>query len=128
MTETPETVTNQEKAPIDRVMDTVNGLFEVIDTLLDVDTAPPEDGGEDVTPGASADTSTFPDTPTVTPARRLLDITGELIDIARKLADAETPGYWQEFTDDEAELVGAFDEDAISEEEAYRASFDNPDA
>ncbi len=115
MTETPETATNQEKAPIDRVMDTVNELFEVIDTLLDVDTVPPADGGEDVTPA-------------VTPARRLLDITGELIDIARKLADAETPGYWQEFTDDEAELVGAFDEDAISEEEAYRASFDSPDA
>ena len=126
MTETPETTTNQEKAPIDRVMDTVNELFEVIDTLLDVDTVHPADGGENVTPGASADT--FPDAPAVTPARRLLDITGELIDIARKLADAETPGYWQEFTDDEAELVGAFDEDAISEEEAYRASFDNPDA
>lgn len=48
--------------------------------------------------------------------------------IVRKLIDAETPGYWSEFTDEEAALAGAFDEDAISEEDAYKASFDNPDA
>lgn len=47
--------------------------------------------------------------------------------IIRKLIDAETPGYWSEFTDEEAEFAGAFDEDAISEEDAYKASFDNPD-
>ena len=47
--------------------------------------------------------------------------------VIEKLIDAETPGYWSEFTDEEAEMAGAFDEDAISEEAAYNASFDNPD-
>ena len=43
-----------------------------------------------------------------------------------KLVDAETPGYWAEFTDDEAALAGYFPENALSEEAAYDASFDNP--
>lgn len=47
--------------------------------------------------------------------------------VVRKLIDAETPGYWSEFTDEEAELAGAFEDDAITEEAAYEASFDNPE-
>jgi hypothetical protein len=43
-----------------------------------------------------------------------------------KLVDAETPGYWAEFTNGEAVLAGYFPEDALSEEAAYDASFDNP--
>ena len=51
------------------------------------------------------------------------DMLGTVID---KLADAETPGYWAEFTREEAEMAGAFTENALSEEAAYDASFDNP--
>lgn len=46
--------------------------------------------------------------------------------VVDKLIDAETPGFWAEFTDEEAMFAGAFDEDAISEDTAYAASFDNP--
>lgn len=46
--------------------------------------------------------------------------------VVDKLIDAETPGYWAEFTGEEAWFAGAFDEDAISEDAAYAASFDNP--
>jgi phage-related tail fiber protein len=46
--------------------------------------------------------------------------------IIDKLVDAETPGYWAEFTNDEATLAGYFPEEALSEEAAYDASFDNP--
>lgn len=47
--------------------------------------------------------------------------------IAEKLADAETPGFYALFTDEEAAIAGAFVEDAIGEEAAFAASFDNPD-
>ncbi len=43
-----------------------------------------------------------------------------------KLVDAETPGYWAEFTSEEAAMAGFFQESAISEEAADDASFDNP--
>lgn len=53
--------------------------------------------------------------------------TGMLHSVIDKLIEAETPGFWSEFTDEEAELAGAFDEDAITEDAAYEASFDNPE-
>ncbi len=62
------------------------------------------------------------------PAGQTTPVADQTETIVRKLIDAETPGYWSEFTVEEAALAGAFDEDAISEEDAYKASFDNPDA
>lgn len=47
--------------------------------------------------------------------------------INEKLLDAETPGFYALFTDEEAAAVGAFDDDAISEEAALLGSYDNPD-
>lgn len=44
-----------------------------------------------------------------------------------KLSDAEIPGFYAMFSPEEAEAIGAFDEDALSDEDAYLASFDNPD-
>lgn len=44
-----------------------------------------------------------------------------------KLHDAETPGFYALFTDAEAAAAGAFEEDAISGEVAFAASYDNPD-
>ncbi len=43
-----------------------------------------------------------------------------------KLVDAETPGYWAEFSIEEAAMAGFFQESALSEDAAYDASFDNP--
>ena len=47
--------------------------------------------------------------------------------INEKLMDAETPGFYALFTDEEAVLAGAFDDDAIGEESALVGSYDNPD-
>jgi hypothetical protein len=58
---------------------------------------------------------------------RLETATGMLHSVIDKLIEAETPGFWSEFTDEEAELAGAFDEDAVTEDAAYEASFDNPE-
>lgn len=53
--------------------------------------------------------------------------TGTRMDIINeKLQDAETPGFFALFTDEEAAAVGAFDDDAISEEAALLGSYDNP--
>lgn len=41
-----------------------------------------------------------------------------------KLEDAKTLGYQAEFAPDEAEVAGAFVEDALSEEEALESSTD----
>ncbi len=41
-----------------------------------------------------------------------------------KLADAMTPGFEAEFDPDEAEQVGAFNEDALSEADALDSSLD----
>ncbi|MGL5291358.1 MAG: conjugal transfer protein TraD [Vibrionaceae bacterium] len=41
-----------------------------------------------------------------------------------KLADAQLPGYKAEFAPDEAELAGAFVEDALSEEDAFDSCID----
>lgn len=48
--------------------------------------------------------------------------------IQEKLLDAMTPGYRVEFTPEEAELVGAFSEDALSEADALDAGADLADA
>ncbi|EEP5037178.1 conjugal transfer protein TraD [Salmonella enterica] len=45
-----------------------------------------------------------------------------------KLDDAMTPGYQTEFDPDEAEIVGAFVEDALSEEDAAESDADLIDA
>ncbi len=47
--------------------------------------------------------------------------------LEQQLLDAETPGHYGTFTDEEAVALGAFDEDAISEADALAASFHNPD-
>ena len=44
--------------------------------------------------------------------------------IALKLFDAQTPGFQAEFDPDEAELLGAFREDALSETDALDSSID----
>ncbi len=48
--------------------------------------------------------------------------------ITQKLVDAQTPGFQAEFDPDEAELLGAFKEDALSEVEALDSSIDQPDS
>jgi hypothetical protein len=45
-----------------------------------------------------------------------------------KLTDAMTPGFQAEFDPEEAEQVGAFTEDALSEQDALESSEDLPDA
>lgn len=47
--------------------------------------------------------------------------------IAEKLSDAAIPGYAVEFDPDEAELAGAFVEDALSEDDAIEGAADLPD-
>lgn len=53
--------------------------------------------------------------------------TAQMDIINEKLLDAEIPGFYALFTDEEAAIVGAFDDDAISEETALNGSYDNPD-
>ena len=48
--------------------------------------------------------------------------------IAQKLVDAQTPGFQAEFDPDEAELLGAFAEDALNEVEALDSSIDQPES
>ncbi|AFJ03858.1 Protein traD (plasmid) [Methylophaga frappieri] len=48
--------------------------------------------------------------------------------LREKLDDAMTPGYQTEFDPDEAETVGAFVEDALSEEDAAESDADLVDA
>lgn len=45
-----------------------------------------------------------------------------------KLSDVQIPGFQAEFDPDEAELLGAFKEDALSELEALDSSIDQPDS
>jgi hypothetical protein len=44
--------------------------------------------------------------------------------LREKLEDMETPGYVVEFDPEEADLVGAFFEDAMSEEDARESAID----
>lgn len=48
--------------------------------------------------------------------------------LREKLDDAMTPGYQTEFDPEEAETVGAFVEDALSEEDAAESDADLVDA
>lgn len=48
--------------------------------------------------------------------------------LAQKLVDAQIPGFHAEFDPDEAELLGAFKEDALNEAEALDSSIDQPDS
>ena len=48
--------------------------------------------------------------------------------LREKLDDAMTPGYQTEFDPEEAETVGAFVEDALSEEDAAESDADMVDA
>lgn len=48
--------------------------------------------------------------------------------ITQKLVDAQTPGFQAEFDPDEAELLGAFKEDALSETDAQESSIDQPES
>lgn len=48
--------------------------------------------------------------------------------LVQRLADAHNiPGYRASFTDEEAAFLGAFDEDALSDESAMEGSYFNPD-
>lgn len=48
--------------------------------------------------------------------------------LMERLIDAHNiPGYRATFTDEEAAFLGAFEEDAISDESAMAGSFHNPD-
>lgn len=47
--------------------------------------------------------------------------------LREKLADAEIPGFQVEFDPFEAELAGAFVEDALSEEDAIESAIDRSD-
>ena len=44
--------------------------------------------------------------------------------LAQKLVDAQTPGFQAEFDPDEAQLLGAFFEDALSEADALESCID----
>lgn len=48
--------------------------------------------------------------------------------IRQKLIDALTPGFQAEFDPDEAERLGAFEEDALSEQDAIDSDTDLLDA
>ncbi len=44
--------------------------------------------------------------------------------VDEKLIDAQTPGFQAEFSAREAEIAGAFEEDALSEEDALDSTSD----
>jgi len=46
--------------------------------------------------------------------------------VREKLADAQTPGYQAEFDPDEADIAGAFAEDALTEADALASTHDTP--
>jgi len=51
----------------------------------------------------------------------------DMASIEQRLRDAHIPGHYATFTDAEAAFLGAFDEDAISDESAMAGSYHNPD-
>ena len=60
--------------------------------------------------------------------RKPLNELGPIDDaLAEKLADAMIPGFVAEFDPDEAELAGAFNEDALSEADALDSCMDLDD-
>jgi hypothetical protein len=67
--------------------------------------------------------------PITNPETEMLDDLANATDtVHQKLIDALSPGYQPEFAPDEAERVGAFSEDALSEQDALDSSVDLPDA
>lgn len=60
------------------------------------------------------------------PALNDREIRRQIID--QKLIDAQTPGFQAEFDPDEAELLGAFREEALSETDALDSSIDQPES
>ena len=46
--------------------------------------------------------------------------------VQEKMADAMTPGFWVKLDPDESDLMGAFVEDAISEQDAINSVIDLP--
>ncbi len=44
--------------------------------------------------------------------------------LGEKLADAQTPGFQAEFDPEEAEQIGAFQEDALTEQDALDSDMD----
>ena len=48
--------------------------------------------------------------------------------VRAKLRDMETPYFVAEFDPDEAEMAGAFIEDALSDEDALESAVDRPDS
>ena len=85
--------------------------------------------------GTKNDTPEIPDTPYIPDIQVTVDIPEAGLNdlemrrqvIAQKLVDAQTPGFQAEFDPDEAELLGAFKEDALSEVEALDSNIDQPD-
>lgn len=51
-------------------------------------------------------------------------LTGTSASVRAKLADMTVPGFVAEFTPEEAELAGAFTEDALSLRDAYDSASD----
>jgi len=47
--------------------------------------------------------------------------------LMRRMADAYIPGHYATFTDEEAAFLGAFEEDAITEESAMAGSYHDPE-
>lgn len=58
----------------------------------------------------------------------IVDIPSEADILAAKLADATVPGYEVEFAPAEAERLGAFAEDALSEDDAKASAIDGESA
>lgn len=65
------------------------------------------------------------DTDFIFPVADASNVSDEIL--LAKLADAETPGFEVDFDPDEAERVGAFLEDALTEEEARESTIDLAD-
>ncbi|SFK88922.1 hypothetical protein SAMN05216302_101943 [Nitrosomonas aestuarii] len=72
----------------------------------------------------SADDETNPEMIPAIPDTDLNDREMRRQVIALKLFDAQTPGFQTEFDPDEAELLGAFREEALSETDALDSSID----
>ena len=65
---------------------------------------------------------------TRTDAEILKELSKATETIRQKLIDALTPGFQAEFDPDEAERLGAFEEDALSEQDAIDSDTDLLDA
>jgi hypothetical protein len=75
-----------------------------------------------------ADDETNPEMIPAIPDTGLNDREMRLQIIDQKLIDAQTPGFQAEFDPDEAELLGAFREEALSETDALDSSIDQPES